>query len=46
MFLIKGRTTGEAFEDQGFLWERRASVADFDLPRLINFQGLQHAKEH
>ena len=36
---IKGGTTDEAFQEQSFLWERRASVgSDFD---LINFQHTQ-----
>ena len=40
---IKGGITDEAFEEQRFPWERRASVGvDFD---LFNFQDLLHARE-
>lgn len=37
---IKGKTTDEAFWEQSFLWENKASVgADFD---IFNFQALLH----
>ena len=40
---IKGGTTGEAFQERCFLWEKGTPVgADFD---LFYFQNLLHAQE-
>ena len=41
---IKGGASDEAFQEQCFLWESRASVgADFD---IVHFQDLLHAQEN